>query len=70
MNGPCICVCVCVCVCMCVYISKEVVIRILSLFCWDLNCGEVLGIIQFQVLPEIGCFITRVLVNFDDNLTH
>jgi len=34
-----------------IYISKEDVTCILSLFRWDVNCGEVLGIIQSQVLP-------------------
>ena len=43
---------------------------VFCLFCWDVSCGEVAGIIQYQVLPCTGCFITRPLVNFDENLMH
>jgi len=38
---------------------------ILSMIRWDVICGKVLGIIQSQVLPSMGCFILRVLVNLD-----
>jgi hypothetical protein len=35
-------------------------------FCWDVTCGEVLGIIQSQVVVWMVGFITRILVNFDE----
>ena len=53
-----------------IYITKENVILILFMFCWDASCGEVSGIIQSQVVPWMDGFITRVSVNFDENLTH
>jgi len=39
-------------------------------FRWDVGCGEVLGTIPSQVVPWMGSFDTRVIVNFDENLTH
>ena len=56
-ESPCIC-------------TKKGVTRVLSVFRWDVSCGEFLGIIQSQVVPWTGGFIIRVLVNSDDNLTH
>jgi hypothetical protein len=50
--------------------TKKVVTHVLSVFCWYESCGEALGIIQSKVLPLMGCFITGVLVNSDENLTH
>jgi hypothetical protein len=41
-----------------IYITKKGVTRILSVFRWDVSNGEVLGILQSQVLPCKGCFIT------------
>jgi hypothetical protein len=32
-----------------IYFDKKEVTRILSIFHWDISCGEVLGIIQSQV---------------------
>ena len=52
------------------YFTKKDVTHILSVFRWDVSHGEVLGIIQFHVLPRMGCFIIGVLVNFVENLTH
>ena len=43
---------------------------IFCLFHWDISCEEDSGIIQSQVLPCMDSFITRALVNFDENLTH
>ena len=53
-----------------IYITKKDATRILSVYCWDVSCSEVLGIIQSQVVSWMGGFITRVLVNFDENLMH
>jgi len=39
-------------------------------FRWDVGCGEILGIIQSQVIPWMGSFDKRVTVNFDENFTH
>ena len=43
---------------------------IFCLFYLDINCEEVSCINQFQVLPCMDCFITRAMVNFDENLMH
>ena len=43
---------------------------IFCLFHWDINCEEVSDIIQSQVLPCMDCFITRALVNYDENVMH
>ena len=40
------------------------------MFRWDVSCGEVLGIIKTHVLHWMGCFITRLLINCNENLTH
>jgi hypothetical protein len=46
------------------------VTHFLSVFRWDVSCGEVVVTVQSQAFPSMGGFITRVLVNFDGNLTH
>jgi len=33
------------------YFTKKDVTRVLAVFRWDVSCGEVLGIIQSQVVP-------------------
>jgi hypothetical protein len=53
-----------------IFFTKKDVTRILSVLRSDISCGEFLGIIQSQAIPWMGGFITRVLVNFDENLTH
>ena len=44
------------------YFTKKDVIRVLCLFHLDVRCGEILGLIQFQVFPSMGCLITRLLI--------
>ena len=46
------------------YFAKKDAIRVLCLFHLDVSCGEMLGLIQSQVFPWVGCFITRLLINF------
>ena len=43
------------------------------LFCFfflDVSCGQMLGLIQSQVFPSMGCPITGWLIKFAENLTH
>ena len=66
----CVCVCVCVYIYIYIYIKLRKMKPIFCLFHWDISCEEDSGIIQSQVLPCMDSFITRALVNFDENLTH
>ena len=63
--------CLCsVCV-LCVFCMCSVFVQSVFCMCFfsDVGCGEVLSIIQSQVLFLKGCFITGILVNCDENLT-
>ena len=53
--------------CKYIFFTKKNVTRILSVFRWDVSCGEVLGKIQSQVVPWMGGFIIIVLENLDEN---
>ena len=52
-----------------IYFTKKDVTHVLSVFYWDVNCGEVLSIIQSEVFLWMGFFIIG-LIKFDENLTH
>ena len=52
------------------YFTKKDATPVLCLFHLDVSCGEMLGLIQSQVFPWMGCLITRLLIKIDKNLTH